>query len=133
MPRPSGRQRQEGHPQTSSYVRSPHTRATGKPSLTPPKDDANRRGDDRLRTHVGGPVAWWIIDAVMADSVEVEIEHRTLEQLQAGLAHIREAPADAGTLEMIVARPAVDERVLLASGELDVERGLVADRWSRGS
>lgn len=69
----------------------------------------------------------------MADSVEVRTDHRTLEELQAGLAHIREAPADAGTLEMIVARPAVDERVLLASGELDVERGLVADRWSHGS
>lgn len=69
----------------------------------------------------------------MADSVEVTTEHRTLEQLQDGLARVREAPKDAGTLEMIVARPAVDERVLLASGELEVDRGLVADRWSRGS
>ncbi|HKW07449.1 MAG TPA: MOSC domain-containing protein [Candidatus Dormibacteraeota bacterium] len=69
----------------------------------------------------------------MAESVEVTTEHRTLEQLQAGLEQVLSAPQDAGTLEMIVARPAVDERVLLASGELDVERGLVADRWSSGS
>ena len=69
----------------------------------------------------------------MADSVDVGIEHRTLDQLTAGLDHVREAPKDAGTLEMIVARPAVDERVLLASGELDSEGGLVSDRWSRGS
>ena len=69
----------------------------------------------------------------MADSVDVGYEHRTLDQLKAGLEHIREAPKDAGTLEMIVARPAVDERVLLASGELDADRGLVVDRWSRGS
>ena len=58
---------------------------------------------------------------------------RTQDELQAGLDHVRESPREVGTLELIVARPAVDERVLLASAELDVEHGLVADRWSRGS
>ncbi len=69
----------------------------------------------------------------MADSVETHTEHRTLDELRAGLDDVRSAPKDGGRLELIVARPAVDERVELAIAELDVDRGLVADRWSRGS
>ena len=69
----------------------------------------------------------------MADSVDVRTGERTQDELLAGLDHVRESPRGAGTLEMIVGRPAVDERISLASGELDVDRGLVADRWSRGS
>lgn len=69
----------------------------------------------------------------MADSVEVRRTERTLEELVGGLEHVRDAPRDVGTLELIVARPVVDERTELASAELDVDRGLVADRWSRGS
>jgi hypothetical protein len=69
----------------------------------------------------------------MADSVDLRTGDRTLDELQAGFEHVRDSPREVGTLEMIVGRPAVDERVLLVSGELDVDRGLVADRWSRGS
>ncbi len=69
----------------------------------------------------------------MADSLDVRTGDRTHHELVAGLDHVRESPREAGTLEMIVGRPAVDERIFLASGELDAERGLVADRWSRGS
>jgi len=69
----------------------------------------------------------------MTDSVEVRTGDRTQDELLAGLDHVRESPREVGTLEMIVGRPAVDERVLLASGELHVDRGLVPDRWSRGS
>jgi MOSC domain-containing protein YiiM len=58
----------------------------------------------------------------------------TTEQLLAGLDRVRAAPADAGTLELIVRRPAVGEREVVAEGELDVELGLVGDSWSeRGS
>lgn len=69
----------------------------------------------------------------MSDAVEVELDPFALEHLMSGLEHVREAPKDGGVLEMIVARPAVDERVMLAQAELDVEKGVVADRWSRGS
>ena len=69
----------------------------------------------------------------MADSLDVKPYHRTLEELSAGLQHVRAAPKDDGTLELIIARPAVDERVILASGELVIDRGLVADRWRQGS
>src|SRR5215475_10761993 len=69
----------------------------------------------------------------MSDSVEVKQGERTLEELRDGLAYVREAPKEAGTLELIIARPAVDERIELASAKLDPERGLVADRWSLSS
>jgi MOSC domain-containing protein YiiM len=46
------------------------------------------------------------------------------------LEHVREAPRDEGLLELIVRRPAVDERELLEEAELDVGVGLVGDSWS---
>lgn len=62
------------------------------------------------------------------------MRHMTAEELAAGLDRIRSAPADAGTLEMIVRRPAVDEREVLAEGRLTAEDGLVGDDWrARGS
>lgn len=58
----------------------------------------------------------------------------SLEQLEQGLVDIDASPFDHGTLEMIVCRPAVDERQLLNSGEIDLEVGLVGDTWKqRGS
>jgi hypothetical protein len=57
-----------------------------------------------------------------------------LTRLEDSLEHIREAPADGGTLEMIVARPAVDRREVLSEGWLDVGGGLKGDTWrARGS
>ncbi|MDE0613493.1 MAG: MOSC domain-containing protein [bacterium] len=60
--------------------------------------------------------------------------HRTAEELEASLSNIRQAPADNGTLELIVRRPAVDEREVLDFGTLSLEEGLVGDTWNqRGS
>jgi hypothetical protein len=60
--------------------------------------------------------------------------HRSLEELESGLAHVDAAPADKGTVELVVRRPAVDAREILDAGELDPERGLVGDGWlARGS
>jgi MOSC domain-containing protein YiiM len=53
----------------------------------------------------------------------------TTEQLGAGLDEVRAAPSDGGVVELIVRRPAVDEREVLEEAELDVEAGLVGDRW----
>ena len=58
--------------------------------------------------------------------------HATLQQLAAGLDLVREAPADAGTLELIVRRPAPGEREVLATAQLDERAGLVGDRWAAG-
>ncbi len=49
----------------------------------------------------------------------------------AGIDHVREAPSDNGSLELIVRRPAEDEREVLTEAELDLELGLVGDMWSR--
>jgi hypothetical protein len=57
-----------------------------------------------------------------------------MDELEAGLDEIRRSPAAEGTLELIVRRPAPDEREVLEEGELDPHRGLVGDRWfARGS
>ena len=59
-----------------------------------------------------------------------EVKHLSMDELEAGLDHIREAPMDGGTLAMIVRRPAVDEREMLDVGELSLTEGLVSDNWS---
>ena len=59
--------------------------------------------------------------------------HLTPAELEAGLPALREAPKDDGRLELIVRRPAVEEREILDEAELDLEAGLVGDCWqSRG-
>jgi hypothetical protein len=54
----------------------------------------------------------------------------TTDVLEAGLDHIRQSPADRGTLDLIVRRPAVDCREILEEGQLDVVVGLVGDTWN---
>jgi len=50
------------------------------------------------------------------------------------LAEVRRSPADHGRLELIVRRPATDEREVLHTGELRLDVGLVGDNWlARGS
>ncbi len=64
----------------------------------------------------------------------VTITHLTMAELEAGLDHIRQAPKDAGSLELIVRRPAVGAREILDVAELDVTHGLTGDTWIvRGS
>ena len=62
------------------------------------------------------------------------VRHVELDTLEAAVADIRAAPRDAGTVELIVRRPAVEEREVLDEAELDVVHGLVGDNWrTRGS
>ncbi|MHB8588145.1 MAG: MOSC domain-containing protein [Candidatus Dormibacteraceae bacterium] len=57
-----------------------------------------------------------------------------LTRLEEGLDHIREAPADGGTVKLIARRPAKDEREVLTEARLDLHDGLVGDTWrARGS
>ena len=56
-------------------------------------------------------------------------EHLPMTVLAAGLDEIRLAPADGGRVELIVRRPAVEEREVLLEGELDTNVGLVGDCW----
>lgn len=60
--------------------------------------------------------------------------HLTTAELDAGLEDIRRSPADGGTLELIVRRPAPEEREEVGRAELDPAVGLVGDTWrERGS
>lgn len=62
------------------------------------------------------------------------MEHLSAADLEAGLDHIRSSPSDGGSVELIVRRPAVDEREVLEVGTLDADEGLVGDTWKvRGS
>jgi hypothetical protein len=49
--------------------------------------------------------------------------------LQAGLGHIGASPRDAGSLELIVRRPRVDEREVLTSAHITIGHGMDGDRW----
>ena len=53
-----------------------------------------------------------------------------LQALEARLDEIRAAPEDLGTLELIVRRPAENEREILNQARLDVTSGLEGDGWS---
>src|SRR5262245_12502757 len=60
--------------------------------------------------------------------------YATADELGLHLGAIRESPADEGTLELIVRRPAENEREVLDEGYLDRDDGLVGDVWrARGS
>jgi len=58
----------------------------------------------------------------------------TAASLATSLEHIRQAPRDHGRIELLVRRPAVDERDVVAEAVLDLCDGLVGDNWRvRGS
>lgn len=56
--------------------------------------------------------------------------HRTADELEAGLASVRQSPTDQGALELIVRRPLVDGREVVGVGELHADAGLVGDTWA---
>jgi hypothetical protein len=61
------------------------------------------------------------------------VEHLNTAQLHAQLDHLRGSPRNDGTVELIVRRPAVDEREVLDEGNLDLAVGLLGDTWSKRS
>jgi MOSC domain-containing protein YiiM len=58
------------------------------------------------------------------------MSHRSAEELAAGLDEVSRSPVGVGTLELIVRRPAVEQREVVDTAELDLELGLVGDNWS---
>ncbi len=56
--------------------------------------------------------------------------HLELPTLQAGIANVRLSPIDDGRVEVIVKRPADDQREVLTEAELSTDAGLVGDKWS---
>jgi len=64
----------------------------------------------------------------------LETYHVSMEELEAGMEHIRKSPKDNGALKMIVRRPQADEREIVKVAEITIEDGLVGDNWKvRGS
>jgi MOSC domain-containing protein YiiM len=57
------------------------------------------------------------------------VRHLTTDELEAGLDEVRGSPDDAGPVELIVRRPALDERELLSEARLTTEEGLEGDTW----
>ena len=58
------------------------------------------------------------------------VQPRTEAQLAAALDDVRAAPRDAGTIELIVLRPAALEREVVEVGHLDPAVGMIGDNWS---
>ncbi len=60
--------------------------------------------------------------------------HLSQDELERGLDQVRASPPDNGTVELIVRRPAIDEREEIAEATLDLHVGLAGDNWRmRGS
>ena len=63
-----------------------------------------------------------------------QVRHLEMPALEAALDVIRSSPKDAGHVELIVRRPAVDQREVLSEALLDRDDGLVGDSWrARGN
>ena len=60
---------------------------------------------------------------------DIDVKHLTMQELEAKLDHLREAPKDQGVVELIVRRPRTDEREVLEEAELDPVKGLIGDSW----
>jgi len=60
----------------------------------------------------------------------VEVARLRRDELDRGLARVRSAPVEVGTLELIARRPAIEERELLEEAELDLQAGMIGDIWS---
>ena len=63
-------------------------------------------------------------------SEDQDVSDLEIAEMQVGLAHIRESPLDAGTIEMIAMRPDVDQREVVPAARIEPGRGVVGDSWS---
>ena len=62
------------------------------------------------------------------------MKHLTMQELEAALDHLRQAPKNDGVVQLIVCRPEEDQRREMNEAELDPAKGLIGDNWIlRGS
>jgi len=59
----------------------------------------------------------------------MDIQHLTMQQLEAGLERIYQSPKDEGVLELIVRRPQIGTREVLQEAELNLAEGVAGDTW----
>jgi len=62
----------------------------------------------------------------------VSARHLSYAEIDAALPEVEQSPRERGTLSLIVRRPRSGEREVLDSGLLDVDQGLLGDRWAQG-
>jgi len=60
---------------------------------------------------------------------DMTVKHLTMQELEAALDHLREAPKDNGVVQLIVRRPRTDDREVLDRAEVDPANGLIGDSW----
>ena len=58
--------------------------------------------------------------------------HFTTDELEKRLPGVHGAPVEVGRVELVIRRPVQGRRELLDEATLDLERGVVGDRWSLG-
>jgi hypothetical protein len=61
------------------------------------------------------------------------MEYATAALLESGLDEIRQSPTNDGRVELIVRRPAENEREVVQAATLDCSEGLIGDTWAQGS
>jgi hypothetical protein len=67
----------------------------------------------------------------MLRCVDGVIQHRSFAEMEAALDHVLAAPRRIGTVELLVRRPAPDQREVLGEAELHPDHGMSGDAWSR--
>lgn len=65
--------------------------------------------------------------------METTTYHISMDQLEAGLNHIRQSPKEEGVVELIVRRPQVDSREVLEEAQFSTVDGLIGDTWNQRS
>jgi MOSC domain-containing protein YiiM len=76
----------------------------------------------------------WIAHHRHQSVTMARVIHRTTDELVAALDTVRASPPDQGVVELIVRRPAVDQREVLDQADLTEDAGIIGDTWrGRGS
>jgi MOSC domain-containing protein YiiM len=73
------------------------------------------------------------LDHILTGSHNRPMEYVTAALLESGLDEIRQSPTNDGRVELIVRRPAENEREVVLGGTLDCSEGLIGDKWAHGS
>jgi tRNA-Thr(GGU) m(6)t(6)A37 methyltransferase TsaA len=77
---------------------------------------------------------YWVDSAAVNGDGPVDAGRLPATVAEQWLAEVQRSPSDVGSLDLIVARPAVDQRNILSAGRLDLVEGLIGDNWlERGS
>ena len=73
------------------------------------------------------------LDQILTASHDRPMEYVTAALLEIGLEEIRQSPTNDGRVELIIRRPAENEREVVLAATLDCSEGLIGDKWAHGS